>query len=106
VTAPLIHEINTILAAPPPPTAARTSELSRIERTLTDGYAHALALEAERCRLDRRIREAAADLGGDEDVVTADEISALAHRLASADGDLARLRELLSELRRRAQALR
>ena len=41
--------------------AARS--LARLERTLTDGYALALALEAERWRLEQRIAELAGELG-------------------------------------------
>ena len=32
-----------------------TGDLDTIEHTLTDGYARALALEAERWRLERRV---------------------------------------------------
>ena len=73
-----------------------------VERTLTDGYAEALALEAERWRIHRRIGEAAAQLedGNDADVR---ELSTLARRLAQTDGDLATLRDRLSALRRRAR---
>src|SRR5690348_18426297 len=34
-----------------------TDDLAQIERTLTDGYAHALELEGEKLRLERRIAE-------------------------------------------------
>ena len=36
-------------------------ELGAVEHTLTDGYAHALALEAERRRAEARVRELAGD---------------------------------------------
>src|SRR3954447_27061123 len=74
--------------------------LARIEHTLTDGYARALALEAERLRLERRIGTMACELrDGDRDR-KAEEISALASRLSAAGGDLAQLREELQTLRR------
>src|ERR671936_166254 len=77
---------------------------ARIENTLTDGYAHALALEGERWRLHRRLGEAAAELDED-DAESVREISSLARRLAQTDGDPARLRERLAPLRRRARDL-
>ena len=80
--------------------------LARIEHTLTEGYARALALEAERWRLERRIGEVAAMLvQGDRERKT-DELAALAERISSADGDLSRLRGRLSTLRRRAHEVR
>ena len=41
---------------------ASERDLDRIERTLTDGYAHALTLEGERLRLERRLTELAREL--------------------------------------------
>ena len=80
--------------------------LARIEHTLTDGYARALTLEAERLRLERRIGEVATQLAlGDRDRKAA-EISALATRLTDADGDLTQLRSMLQSLRRRAAVVR
>src|SRR5919201_5101172 len=38
---------------------------ARVERTLTDGYAHALALEGERLRIERQIGVLTARLGTD-----------------------------------------
>jgi chromosome segregation ATPase len=78
---------------------------ARIENTLTEGYAHALALEGERWRLHRRIGEAAAGLSRD-DADGAHEISLLARRLAEADDELTSLRERLDALRRHASELR
>src|ERR671937_339313 len=56
-------EIRTLLNAPADGVGA--PPLAHLEDTLTAGYAHALALEAERWRLERRIAEVAAEL--DED---------------------------------------
>ncbi|HEX7083427.1 MAG TPA: hypothetical protein VF186_04890 [Gaiellaceae bacterium] len=82
--------------------AAAGSDLDEIERRLTDGYAHALELEAERSRLEKRLSEAvhrgAAGNGA--------ELSSLAARLDGATGDLARLRGALADLRRHADAVR
>ena len=40
--------------------ASPAEDVKRVERTLTDGYAHALTLEAERVRLERKLSEATA----------------------------------------------
>jgi hypothetical protein len=80
--------------------------LDRLEHTLTSGYAAALALEAERWRIERRIAEAAALVRGRTDGDRAAEIALLARSLSSADADLERLRDLLATLRKRATAAR
>ena len=79
--------------------------LDQLEDTLTSGYAAALALEAERWRIERRISEVAALLGEGKRGGTK-EIVKLAERLNAADADLARLRGMLSTLRDRADAVR
>jgi hypothetical protein len=78
--------------------------LAALEHTLTAGYAAALALEAERWRLERRISQAAGELGRDRG--RADEIANLARRLADAEGEIVRLRGLLGTLRDRTNAAR
>ena len=79
--------------------------LSRIEDTLMDGYAEALALEAERLRLERRLGEVARDAGGaGRELAT--ELAAIAERISRADGRLSRLRTLLDSLRERAREIR
>jgi hypothetical protein len=75
---PLQEEIAELLTAPEDGADAPT--LATLERRLTDGYAEALALEAERLRIERRLGEV--------------------------DGELARLRPLLRSLQARARALR
>jgi hypothetical protein len=82
--------------------------LDEIEDTLTSGYAAALALEAERWRVERRITEMAAELDGnvDRELPRAQEIVGLAQRLSRTDADLARLRGILESLRDRADAAR
>jgi hypothetical protein len=82
------------------------TRLDRLEHTLTSGYAAALALEAERWRIERRIAEAAALVRGRTDGDRAEEIALLARSLTLADADLDRLRGLLATLRKRAVAAR
>jgi hypothetical protein len=75
---PLQDEIAQLLTLPENGAGAPT--LATVERRLTDGYAEALALEAERLRIERRLGEV--------------------------DGELAQLRPLLGRLQDRARALR
>ena len=85
--------------------AGSERDLDSIEHTLTDGYAHALYLEAERQRLERRLTEVAQDIhSGDPDATL--ELSQLAARLDGNAGELQRLRGRLSELRRHADEIR
>src|SRR2546430_17314357 len=101
----MIHdEIRSLLDAPA--AGEDASGIDAIEHTLTAGYAKALALEAERWRLERRIAEAAAKLGGEGSELQHAELATLGQRLSAANGDLARLRGLLSSLRTRADAIR
>jgi hypothetical protein len=80
---------------------AEEPTLARMEDTLTEGYARALALEAERWRLERRIGEVARD--GHTDL---EELRSLGTRLTDADGELATLRTLLGRLHERARLVR
>jgi hypothetical protein len=75
-------------------------DLDHLERTLTDGYAHALMLEAERRRLERRLTEVALSLQPGDPGGKTSELSELAHRLNGTAGELGDLRGRLSELRR------
>jgi len=97
-------EIRSLLDAPPDGEGAPT--IDAIEHTLTAGYATALALEAERWRLERRIATVAAELGGKSQDDEHSELTQLGQRLAAADGDLSGLRGLLSSLRSRADEVR
>jgi hypothetical protein len=101
--AAILEEIASLLAEPQH--GAKRSSLARLEDTLTVGYAHALELEAERWRLERRMGEVTSQLGTG-DGGEADELAALAQRASRADGDLHRLRTQLASLRARASALR
>ncbi len=79
--------------------------VEELERVLTDGYAHALALEAERLRIERRLGEVAAEIAeGDEAAVG--ELARLSTRLRDANGDLVELRDVLTSLRDRYAQLR
>ena len=77
--------------------------LTEMEHTLTDGYARALELEAERLRIERRIGELAHRLDGPEE---AKELRGLAMRLRATDEDLAGLRDALAALQRHVDAAR
>ena len=100
----LINDIRALLAAPSPDDSRPF--LERMDATLTEGYAEALQLEAERWRIERRLGEVAAKLRDDKSELKTDEIAALAARLSDADGELTRLRALLATLRTRASDLR
>ena len=80
-----MERIEALLAAPASGEAAPT--LASLEATLTEGYAEALALEAERSRVTG-------------------ELVTLAGRLTTADVQLGRLRSLLDRLQARTRALR
>jgi hypothetical protein len=100
----MIHdEIKNLLDAPP--TGEDAPSIDAIEHTLTSGYATALALEAERLRLERKIAAVAAKLG-DGSGGTHSELTELGEQLSTADGDLVQLRGLLSSLRTRASEVR
>jgi septal ring factor EnvC (AmiA/AmiB activator) len=87
-------------------TEERGPSLARLEDTLTAGYACALALEAERMRLERRIAEVAGKLGDDDSDLRAQELGALAAKLSCADADLTKLRGVLTSLKQHAREAR
>ena len=95
----LLNTIQTMISS-------ETSDLQQIERTLTDGYAHALALEAERSRLERQIAQVAQGIEDGDTAENARELASLTRRLDGNAGALAKLRAVLAELRRHASALR
>jgi len=99
-----MEQIDELLAAPPP--RAEPVTLARLERTLTDGYAHALSLEAERLRLERRMSELAGELHDGNREQKAQELAQVSRRISSAGVEIERLRGTLSELRARATAVR
>jgi hypothetical protein len=93
------EQINALIGAP-------ARDLEEIERTLTDGYAQALLLEAEQWRLEKRIGEVAQGLQRGDTAKKVRELSTLAKRIDANTGDLAELRSLLADLRRHADAVR
>jgi chromosome segregation ATPase len=86
--------------------AGSERDLDSIERTLTDGYAHALSLEAERQRLERRLAEMAQDIQSGDPRAKTRELSRLAARLDGNADELQALRGRLSQLRRHASEIR
>jgi hypothetical protein len=101
----MIHDdIRSLLEAPA--SGAEAPSLDYIEHTLTAGYARALALEAERWRIERKIADVAARLGDEVTDEDASELAQLGKSLSSADGDLDKLRALLVALRTRADEVR
>ncbi len=86
--------------------SAEPQVVLRIERTLTDGYASALALEGERLRIERQIEGVTAAINSGDSHRRAEELSLLARRRAKVDGDLAYLRDRLGLLRNRVRELR
>ena len=100
----LLAQIDALLAESSAPDGPQT--VLRIERTLTDGYASALALEGERLRLDREIAGVTAAIDGGDSARGAARLSHLARRRSAVDGELAHLRGRLDQLRRRARELR
>jgi len=100
----LTQDILELLDAPEP--TDTPSFLERLDATLTAGYAHALQLEAEGWRLERRIGEIAAKLEDDRHGPQVDELASLGRRLASANDDVASLRRLLTALRDRRTSIR
>jgi len=86
--------------------STETRDLDQIERTLTDGYAEALSLEAERWRIERRIAEVTQGMARGDTAKNARELAVLAQRLDGNEGTLSRLRALLADLRRHANGVR
>jgi hypothetical protein len=100
----LIEQIDELLAEPAH--EEEPASLAYLERTLTDGYAYALELEAERWRLERRMSELAGELHEGDHELKAKELALLSDRLSNNGRLLARLRNTLTELRARATAVR
>jgi len=98
---PLREEIAELLSTPED--GAGAPSLDAIEATLTDGFAEALALEAERSRIERRLGEVARNAGDEAGVR---EFARLSERLETADGELAGLRSLLRNLQARRRVAR
>jgi DNA repair exonuclease SbcCD ATPase subunit len=100
----LLEQIDELLAESPAEGEAAT--LARLERTLTDGYAHALVLEAERWRLEQRMSELASELTDGNQELKSQELAQVSSGLATNAAALKDLRATLTRLRARATAVR
>jgi seryl-tRNA synthetase len=101
--AALLQRLQALVESPPAGEDAPT--LAFLEDILTDGYARALALEAERARVAKTIGRLAAQEDEDAEEKTR-ELSSLSQRLARAETELTTLRDTLTQLRVRAMAVR
>jgi hypothetical protein len=99
-----LERIEDLLRAPATGDDAPT--LEHLEETLTAGYAQALALEAERWRIERRLGEVARDAHLPGASTLAEELASLAKRLRNTDAEITLLRETLGSLQARARAAR
>ena len=87
-------------------TTTATPKLDHVERTLADGYACALGIEATRLRMQRELEGSAAGLGRGGARAQVQEVAGLAQGIARADEELAELRAALVELAKTARGLR
>jgi predicted RNase H-like nuclease (RuvC/YqgF family) len=92
---PLFAEITTLLEQ-----EERDDDPERLERTLTDGYAQALTLEAERSSLERQVLRLSLELD-EHGEAKLSEVKALARQLHDCDDSFERLRGELVRLKRR-----
>ena len=93
----LVAEMNALLDEIAAVISDDGADRAQIERTLTDGYAHALTLESERLRLEKRIGELTERRGSK----ATQEVAMLSRELDGTSGNLATLRSTLAELRKR-----
>jgi hypothetical protein len=94
----VLEDIKSLTAAPSP-------QLEHVERTLADGYACALGIEATRLRMQRQLEGSAAGLAGAPSG-RVEEVAGLAQGIARADEELAELRGALVDLAKAARRLR
>jgi hypothetical protein len=99
----LLEDIRDLLAVPDP--ARSPVFLERVDATLTAGYAHALQLEGERWRLQRRLGDVASHSPELRPEMRADEFATVSKKLQSTNDELSRLRGLLRALRDRRTLL-
>jgi hypothetical protein len=92
----LLADIKRLLAHPDGP-----DDPVSLAQTLTDGYARALTIEAERVRLQKEIGRKTATLSRGDTTTRAAELTALVKKLEAKDGTLKDLRSHLDRLRDR-----
>ena len=92
---PLLTEIATLLDR-----SEADDDPAELERALTDGYAQALTLEAERSSLERRVLRLTLELD-EESGPTLTEVKALAQQLHHCEDSSERLRGELDRLKAR-----
>jgi hypothetical protein len=97
--AAVLEDIRTLTAAPAP-------LIEQVERTLADGYACTMGIEAERRRLRSRLEERAAALGDNPGSDRIGEIAGLGQGLARTESELFEFRAALVELAAKARRLR
>ena len=100
----LLEQIDELLAEPH--SDGDSATLAHLERTLTDGYAYALELEAERWRLEQRLSELAGELHEGDQEEKSQELAQISRRLSSNEAALESLRSTLTRLRSHATAVR
>ena len=100
----LLDEIDELLAEPTP--SEEPATLARLERTLTDGYAHALSLEAERLRLERRMSELAGELHDGNQEQKAEELVRSRARISCGGARSSGSGRTLAQLRAPARKVR
>ena len=101
-----LEQIDELLASPSSTDEYEPAALAQLERTLTDCYAHALSLEDEQLRLERRMSELAGELNEGNQEQKAEELVQVSRRISRARTELERLRGTLSRLRARATHVR
>ena len=102
----MLTQLDELLNAPT--TGASAPSLERLEDTLTDGYAQALALEGECWRLERQLAKVVQTVAGPAPDVSsaAEEISTLTQRITRAEAELTSLRHRLGSLQDRTRSMR
>jgi hypothetical protein len=96
----LLERIDRLLAASHE--GAQSADVrAHMETTLTDGYARALALEAEHWRLQREIGAIAAEIAEGQEDARTNELAELVRRLKASEEELLSLRDTLRTLRGR-----
>ena len=92
---PLLAQIAALLAE-----ANGPGDPAELERTLTDGYARALALEAERWRLQQRLGKITAAVARGE-IASRLELAAAVRHLDRQEDEIGALRQELGRLQQR-----